>query len=137
MKIVVNWPMRTAKSDIPSIEIPLFLQVVNEKGYAYWGASQKASHCEQIIIFRTGSGGSKIAHGVLDVSECLRSNEINDEDFHNHRPEKDIYHHKSKFQKYYKVTGGREELIERYRIKDPEGQPIKHNIRANQMVSVD
>ena len=24
MKIVVNWPMRTAKSDIPNIEIPLF-----------------------------------------------------------------------------------------------------------------
>ena len=135
--VAVDWPMRTAKSDIPNSEIPLFLQVVKNKGYAYWGASNNASHCEQILIFKTGPGGSKIAHGILDVSECLSSNEINDEDFHNHRPENDICHDKSKFQKYYKVTGGRKEFIERYRIKGSDGKAIKHNIRANQMVSLD
>ncbi|SVD66074.1 uncharacterized protein METZ01_LOCUS418928, partial [marine metagenome] len=35
-----SWPMRTAKSDIPSSEIPLFLKVIEEKGYAFWGASE-------------------------------------------------------------------------------------------------
>ena len=132
-----SWPMRTAKSDFPSSEIPLFLEVIEEKGYAFWGASEKASNCIQILIFKMGRGGSKAAHGILDVSGCFGADQIGEDDFHNHRPDGEIYHIKSKFHKYYRITGGKKEFIERYRIKDPAGNPIKHNIRANQMVSID
>ena len=81
-------------------------------------------------------GYTKIAYGQLSTIDCKDRDDIDDEDFHSHRPNGDIYHIKEKFHRYYKINGGTKEFIERHRIRDKYGDPIKYNTRANVRVSV-
>lgn len=140
-----DWPIRTALWNHPDGEqgeIELFSKVASNRGYAWVGCSDKASHCDELLVIKIGA--KQRGYGIVQVIDCRDRTDIDDEDFTNHRPTEDEIPHtldkgkllKPPYSRYYKMIGGTREFIERVDIFDKKGSPIANPIRANVRVSI-
>ena len=138
-----DWPMRTAIWDKPEKEIPMFNDIAAEKGYAWVGCKSTASHCDSVLVFKKGS--SKRAHGIIQVTDCRDRDEIDDDDYHFHRPQSGEIPYgldeekllNPRWTRFYKMTSGMKVFIERWEILGDDHKPVRGSgIYANTRVSL-
>jgi len=121
---------RIAKAERVS-DIVDAIRIAEETGYCYWGSSHNAVMCPRLVIFIEKTSAQ--AEGILNPISVHDAADIDLEDFAEHRPE----HWNStnlRFERYYKITGGKRVTIPRTEILNRHGDPLGYTLYSMVMV---
>tara|TARA_Y100000758_G_scaffold75918_1_gene50902 strand:+ start:137 stop:520 length:384 start_codon:yes stop_codon:yes gene_type:complete len=126
--------MRIVKAKNPPIEIAAAVEHAKKSGYTWWGTAENGVYADDLIVFKVGdsSGG----FGVLYSVDIVEADDIDEQDFLEHRP--DSWPVVKQYKRYHKVVGGRVEFIPRSEMRMRDGEPLHvRALRTNVIVDFD